>query len=97
MFSVGCSMFVCGKRNIEHPSSNPEHRTRDRSLNGYLRDVTPTCRQYSSTGQPEHFGSLPVQTYFPNGTSNLLISTQYRRGSFASRAAIVFSGVLAAT
>ena len=36
----------------------------------YRCSVTPTCRQYSSTGHVEHFGSLPVQTCLPNGTSS---------------------------
>jgi tRNA(fMet)-specific endonuclease VapC len=59
--------------------------------------VTPTCRQYSRTGHSEHFGSLPVQMCFPNGTSRRLISTQYCRGRTSCRAAIVISGVFACT
>ncbi len=47
-----------------------------RAVPGYRCSVTPTCRHISSTGQVEHFGSRPVQTCFPNGTSSELISTQ---------------------
>ena len=59
--------------------------------------VTPTCRQYSSTGHVEHFGRCPVQMCFPNGTSSRLISIQYLRGSFCSSARIVASGDVVAT
>src|SRR5689334_20733548 len=58
---------------------------------------TPTCAHIASNGHVEHFGRVPVQTCLPNGTSNALISTQYRRGSFSCSAAIVFSGVFVAT
>jgi hypothetical protein len=51
----------------------------------------------SKTGQLEHFGRTPGQMCLPNGTNSALISTQYRRGSFASSAVIVFSGVEART
>lgn len=54
--------------------------------------TTPICRQYSSTGHVEHFGNRPVQMCLPNGTSSRLVSTQYSRGSFSSRARIVPSG-----
>src|SRR5438876_2595256 len=59
--------------------------------------VTPTCRQYSSTGHTEHFGRLPVHTCFPNGTSSRLISTQYLRGSRSSSTRRVASGEGAVT
>ena len=55
----------------------------------YRCSVTPTCRQYASTGQVEHFGFTPVQTCFPNGTSRRLISIQYFLGSTRSSAASV--------
>jgi hypothetical protein len=42
----------------------------------YRWAVTPTCRHMFSTGHVEHFGAVPVQTCFPNGTSRALISTQ---------------------
>src|SRR5689334_7145772 len=58
-----------------NPSRSTELQTAYRCL------TTPTCRQYSSTGQVEHFGRWPVHTCFPNGTSSRLISTQYSRGS----------------
>jgi hypothetical protein len=59
--------------------------------------VTPICRQYSSTGQVEHFGRTPVQMCFPNGTSRRLISIQYFRGSTRSNARSVASGVRPST
>ncbi len=55
--------------------------------------VTPTCAQGSRTGHAEQRGSRPVQMCLPNGTSTRLISTRYARGSFASSARIVASGV----
>src|SRR5947209_16655673 len=65
--------------------------------NAYRCRVTPTCLHISSSGHVEHFGADPVQTCLPNGTSSALISTQYDRGSFSIKAAIVFSGVAAST
>src|SRR5437763_14695714 len=59
--------------------------------------VTPTCRHMSRTGQVEQRGRTPVQMCLPNGTSRRLISTQYWRGSRASSATIVRSGVVVAT
>ena len=37
--------------------------------------VTPTCRQYASTGHTGHAGRAAVQTCLPNGTHRSLIST----------------------
>ena len=62
-------------------------------MTGYRGSVTPTCRQYSSTGHVEHFGRTPVQTCFPNGTSRRLISIHYFLGSTRSSATSVASGV----
>jgi hypothetical protein len=60
---------------------------------GYRGSVTPTCRQYCSTGHVEHFGRTPVQMCFPNGTSRRLISIQNFFGSTRSSAASIASGV----
>lgn len=53
--------------------------------------------EYSSTAHVEHFGSLPVQMCYPNGTSRRLISIQYFAAASAPRSASFPSGEAAAT
>ena len=58
----------------------------------HLWVVTPICLQYSSTGQVEQCGNLPVQICFPKGISKRLMSIHFSFGTFCSNCNIVCSG-----